>query len=90
MHRDVAHHLVLLALTCLLVSAAQPAPLPAGSLRALSPPVLLHRDNDDRRPCRHTTRSRSLAAPVPRSQPGPGPITAALTLSGRRAARAGP
>ena len=68
MHRDVARHLVLLALTYHLVSAAGPALLDS-TLRAPSPPVPFHH-NDDRRTCRHTARSPFLTAP--RLRPGPG------------------
>ena len=71
MHRDNARHLVLLALTYLLVSAAVPAPLPTNTTRARSPPVPYYH-NDERRTCRHTARSLLLPAPQPRPLPRPG------------------
>ncbi|KAF0298489.1 hypothetical protein FJT64_004166 [Amphibalanus amphitrite] len=83
MHRDTAHHLVLLVLTFLLVSAARPAPLPASARRA-PPPLPFHTDNDDRRTCRRAARSPFLAAPAPL------PCAHTLSPTGSPPGRSGP
>ena len=98
MHRDLARHLVFLSLTYLLVSAAGPAPLLTGSLSSPPPlPDFCHRD-DDRRNCRHATRSLCLAVPAPQPRPlsrpgrtGPDPqrpTGGGVTRRGRRGASA--
>lgn len=94
MHRDIARHLVLLALTHLLVSTAGPSPLPA-TTRALPPPVPYHHD-DDRRTCRRTTRSPfptvlGAASPPQSGRSGPDiqrPSSGHVTRRGRRSAGA--
>ena len=70
MHRDIAHHLVFLALTYLLVSVSGPALLPADTRHAQSPPVPCHHD-DRRTYCRACNRSPYRPAPAPLCQPQP-------------------
>ena len=95
MHRDIAHHLVFLALTYLLVSAAGSALLPADTRHAQPPPVPCHHDD---RPtyCRACNRSPYRPAPAPRCQPQPcrggsdleRPPGGGVTRRGRRGASA--